>query len=55
MKKVDYYEQLHKKNLKSFTEISKKIVKGIFKIIDIRIDEPDFGHRRIVIFLHEED
>lgn len=50
-----YYDDLHNKNLPVFKELSKKLLKGLLKIIDIRIDEPEFGHRRVIIFFHEEE
>jgi hypothetical protein len=55
MKRNDYYNEQHKKNLKTFWELAKRISKGFLKIMDIRIDEPEFGHQRVVIFLHDEE
>jgi hypothetical protein len=53
--RTDYYDRTHKKNLPSFIELGRRISKGILKIIDIRIDEPQFGHRRVVIMLHDAE
>lgn len=50
----DVYERWHKKNLKVFLEMSKKIKWGLWKIISIQVDEPEFGHRRVVIMIHDE-
>lgn len=55
MKRNDYYDSLHEKNLKAFWNLAKMISKGILKIMDIRIEEPEFGHQRVVIFLHEDE
>lgn len=56
MKRNDYYDKLHKKNLPAFKELIRRIINSrILKIIDIRIDKPDFGHQRVTIFLHSEE
>lgn len=51
----DFYERQHRKNIKAFVELGKRIAQGLFKIVSIQIDNPDFGHRRVIIFLHEEE
>ena len=48
-----YYQDEHEKNLPAFKTMVQKIIGGIWKIVSIRIDEPQFGHRRVVIFFHD--
>lgn len=48
-----YYEELHQKNFPIFKELAGKMMKGILKIVDIRVDEPEFGHRRVIIYFHD--
>jgi hypothetical protein len=55
MKRDDYYEGLHKKHLPALKELLARMVKGVLKIIDIRIDEPQFGHRRVTIYFHDTE
>lgn len=55
MKREDYYDQQHKKQLPTFKELSKKILSRVLKLIDIRVDQEQFGHIRVTIFLHEEE
>lgn len=49
----EFYEKQHQKNLKAFIELGKRISKGLFKIVSIQIEEPQFGHRRIIIMIHD--
>lgn len=51
----DFYERQHKKNIKTFKELVSRITRGFFKIISIQIDEPQFGHRRVVILIHDAE
>lgn len=55
MKRDDFYEKMHKQNIGAFVELGKRIAKGLLKIVSIQIDEPDFGHQRVVILLHEKE
>lgn len=51
----EFYEKQHQKNLKAFIELGKRISKGLLKIISIQVDEPQFGHQRIIIMVHGEE
>jgi hypothetical protein len=53
--RFDYYNRMHEKHLPSFKNLSMRIIKGLLKIVDIRIDEPQFGHTRVTIFLHDTE
>ena len=53
MKRDKFYENLHRKNIRTFTELAKLIVRGLLQIVSISVDEPQFGHRRVVILLHD--
>lgn len=55
MKREDYYERLHEKHLPALKELMGRMVKGFLKIIDIRIDEPQFGSRRVIIYFHDTE
>lgn len=55
MKRSDFYEDLHKKNLKAFENLVFMITKGVLRIVDIRIERPEFGNQIVVISLHEEE
>lgn len=55
MKRDEYYEQLHKKNLPTLAELVKRMKEGILKIVSITIDEPRFGHTRVTIFFRNEE
>lgn len=52
--KEAYYDDLHQKNLPAFKKLVQKMLKGVLKIISIQVDEPEFGHRRVIIFFHED-
>ena len=49
----DFYERQHQKNLPTFKELGARIMQGLLKIIDIRIERPEIGHATIVILFHE--
>lgn len=51
----DFYQQQHLRNIKAFKELVNKVTRGFFKIISIQIDEPQFGHRRVVILIHDDE
>lgn len=51
----DFYERQHEKNIKAFKELASRITRGILKIISIQIDEPQFGHRRVIILIHDDE
>jgi hypothetical protein len=55
MKREDYYDNLHRKHLPAFKELIGRMVKGVLKIIDIRIDAPQFGSTRVIIYFHDTE
>lgn len=53
MTRDKWQEKQHQKNLGIFKELAIRIGRGLLKIASITIDEPEFGHTRIVIFVQE--
>jgi hypothetical protein len=53
MKRDEWHDREHQKNLRTFKELALRIVKGALKIMSITIDKPQFGHTRVVIFFHD--
>lgn len=51
----DIYKRWHEKNLGTFLELARRIKRGMFQIISIQIDEPEFGHRRVIIMIHDKE
>lgn len=48
-----YYQDEHEKNLPTFKTVVRNMINGKWKIINIHIEEPQFGHRRVMIFFHD--
>lgn len=55
MKRDEWTQKQHKRNLGVFKELAIRIGKGLLRIASITIDEPEFGHTRIVIFVEERE
>jgi hypothetical protein len=53
MKRDEWHDREHQRNLRTFKELALRIVKGALKIMSITIDKPQFGHTRVVIFFHD--
>jgi len=56
MKRKDYYKQLHKKEVKVFNVIVKKVVKGLLMITSCMFEKMEVGngYRFIVYFRDAE-
>lgn len=57
MKKDEYYKRLHEKELKSLNEVVRKIKKGIFFIVSVRLDKEMMGGGgyRLTVYLRENE
>jgi hypothetical protein len=55
MKRDEWADREHKKNLETFKQLAIRIGRGLLKIMSIQIDEPQFGHIRVVIFVKDTE
>lgn len=56
MKRKDYYQQLHKKELPIFKIVANKIVKGIFMITSVTFEKLTVGDGyRFIVYLRDKE
>ena len=57
MKRDEWHQKNHDKNLKTLIELVKRIVGGIFYIINVRIDKETIAkdQYRVTMYLKERD
>jgi hypothetical protein len=56
MKRKDYYEQLHKKELKTFNVVLKKIVNGLMLITHCSFEKLSVGDGyRFIVYLRDAE
>jgi hypothetical protein len=55
MKRDEWTDRQHKKNLEAFKQLAIRIGRGLLKIMSIPIDEPQFGRIRVTIYIKDTE
>lgn len=55
MSRADFYVKTHQRNLPTFLELVRRIMTGVLKLVEIRVDGTKPGAKQIIIFVHEEE